>query len=232
MTMLPLLRVLQLADTAFPTGMYAHSHGLEGMVRLGLVRTADDVAVVVESYLVWSVAPADGVALLEAARAAGAGDLESLVAMDRLLLAMRWPGELRSAATQVGRRVLQATAGFWERDPDGASARYRDLAAVGDPPGCSAVALGVVAWEAAVPPEQLLAGLFHGAAMGMLNAAQRLMPLGHADAQGILNRLQPVMADLAGEIRGRPWQEMAGFAPELEIAAAEHEHDALRMFAS
>ncbi|BDP44271.1 hypothetical protein DAETH_42400 (plasmid) [Deinococcus aetherius] len=37
------LRLLQLADSAFPTGAYAFSDGLETLTQRGDVRTADDL---------------------------------------------------------------------------------------------------------------------------------------------------------------------------------------------
>ena len=55
-----LLAILQLADSFFPAGMFAHSHGLEGMVNRGLVRSAEDVAEFLENQFSWSVMPSDG----------------------------------------------------------------------------------------------------------------------------------------------------------------------------
>lgn len=106
------LAALQLADSFFPTGMYAHSHGLEGLVARGQVRTAADVYQFLENQLTLAVLPSDGVALLNACRAADAGDLESLMAIDRLLYALKLPQELRNASTQLGQRLLAETAGL------------------------------------------------------------------------------------------------------------------------
>lgn len=90
--------------------MYAHSHGLEGMVRRGLVRTAAEVEELLVSQLAWSVLPSDGVALLNAHRAAAEGDLPTVLEIDRLLHALKLPAELRAASSQHGRRLLQETA--------------------------------------------------------------------------------------------------------------------------
>jgi len=229
LTLLAILRALQLADSAFPLGMFAHSHGLEGMVRRGLVTSGVELEEFIRNQLEWSVAPAEGVALLNAHRAAALGAIEDLFAMDRLLLAMRWASELRSASTQAGRRLLAETAGFsWER----VLAPYRDAAATGTTPGAGAVVLGVVAWEAGVPGEIALAGYLHSLTLGTLNAAQRLLPLTHSQAQQILSRAQQLTGNLIESIRGRPWQAMSCFTPELDLTAAGHETDQLRMFAS
>ena len=51
------LAALQLSDSFFPTGMYAHSHGLEPMVSRRLVRTADDVEEFLAGQLIGSLLP-------------------------------------------------------------------------------------------------------------------------------------------------------------------------------
>jgi urease accessory protein len=38
-----LLRLLQLSDTAFPTGSFAHSMGLEAFAGAGRLRSAEDL---------------------------------------------------------------------------------------------------------------------------------------------------------------------------------------------
>ena len=105
-TGLNLLRTLQLADSFFPTGAYAHSQGLEGMAALGWVRDARGVGEYLAELLTGAVLPSDGVALRHAHRAAGAGDLDTITGIDRLLHAMKLPEELRRASTQSGRRFL------------------------------------------------------------------------------------------------------------------------------
>src|SRR2546428_7769823 len=94
------LSLLQLSDSAFPVGMYAHSHGLEGMVREGLIRSAEDVESLLRNQLLHSVLPSDGAALVQAHGAI----LSRVLEIDRLLFAMKLPAELRAASCQVGRR--------------------------------------------------------------------------------------------------------------------------------
>src|SRR3954447_20940697 len=122
------LAALQLADSAFPTGAYAHSQGLEGMVRRGLVRDAAGVAEFLAQSLAWSLIPADGVALLNAHRAAASGEQETLIAIDDALHALKLAAELRAASRQVGRRLLAETAAFVA---DGAHGRYRAAVVAG-----------------------------------------------------------------------------------------------------
>ena len=58
---LGLLGALQLADSAFPAGLYAFSHGLETAVHEARVRTAADLERFLEDWLAWQVGPGDAV---------------------------------------------------------------------------------------------------------------------------------------------------------------------------
>ena len=231
-----LLSAFQLADSFFPSGMYAHSHGLETMISRGRVRNAPDVAEFLENQFSWTVFPSDGVALLESYRAAAVGDLSQIVAIDDLLLSMKVPAELRNASTQLGQRLL-TEVGAW----DSLQSRLlleeytqRVLAghAPGNAPGNGSVALGVVGQALEMDAAAILMTLCHSYAVSVLGAASRLMPFTHTDAQTILRRLHPLLERLTGEIWERRWSEMRAFSPELDLAAMNHERDDVRLFAS
>ncbi len=224
-----LLTLLQLADSAFPSGMYAHSQGLEGMVRRGLVRTPADVEEFLNAQLTSALLPSDGVALLNAHACAGAGDAATLVEIDRMLYAMKLAAELRAASTQVGRRLLQETAAFTDAP---ALIAYRTAVDAGDAPGNSAVAFGVIAAALDVPAEAALMAVCHSHMASVLGAALRLLPIGHGDTQAILRRLHPVVAAEVAALTNRSWTEMTAFTPQLDLVSTGHETDDLRMFAS
>ncbi len=224
-----LLTILQFADSAFPTGMYAHSHGLEGMVRRGLVRTPADVETLLRNQLAMSILPADGVALLQAHAFAAAADVLEVMEIDRLLFVMKLPSELRGASCQVGQRLLTEAARFTD---NGTLSSYRDKVALKESPGNGAVAFGVIAAAMQMPAEAALLASCHSHAVSVLGAAMRLLPFGHSDAQAILHRLQPVIANNVNDLRSRSWREMASFTPQLDILAELHAQDDLRMFAS
>ena len=231
-----LLTALQLADSFFPSGMYAHSHGLEAMVRRGLVQNPTDVAEFLENQFNWTVMLSDGVALLESCRAAAQGDLSQIVAIDELLLAMKAPTELRNASTQLGLRLLSEAGKRASLPPHPLLAEYTRLVRAGNysghAPGNGAVALGVVGQALGVDAAATLMVLCHSYAVSVLGAASRLIPFAHTDAQAILRCLHPLLERLSGEIWQRHWSEMWAFSPELDLAAMNHEGDEVRFFAS
>jgi len=239
-TAMSFLATLQLADSFFPTGGYVHSQGLEGMVRRELVRNAADVEEFLGNSLTQALIPADGVALLNAHRAALAGATAELVAIDHLLHASKLAAELRAASRQVGRRLLAETAALVV---DTTHAEYRAAVAAGAAPGHAAVAagaapghaavaLGATAAARAIPAETALLAFCHTHSVGVLGAALRLLPFTHSQAQAILHRLHPTIAHEVRRIRRRHWRNMGAFAPELDLVAIGHETEDLRQFAS
>ena len=98
--------LLQLSDAAFPTGSYAHSYGLEEIVRQGAVCDEESLREFLREHVIPALTHVDLPLVREARSAAIAGDREDLVAIDRLAGALRIPRELREASLQTGRRRL------------------------------------------------------------------------------------------------------------------------------
>lgn len=223
------LTALQLGDSFFPSGMYAHSQGLEAMINRGLVASLDDLEDFLTDQMRWSVLPGDGVALMNAHAAARAGDLGEVIRIDRMLSALRLPPELREASRQLGRRLLAETHSF------GLVAKptaYPEAVERGESPGNGAVAWGVIAQAAGLAPQHALLVFCHGHAVSILGAAMRMLPVSHSDAQQVLRRLHPILIEAVDMIERTPWAEMTAFTPTLDILAICHESDELKMFAS
>src|SRR5689334_8680096 len=130
--MKPALALLQLCDSFFPTGMFAHSLGLEGMVQRGRVRSLDDLERLLLALLTHTVISSDGVALINAHRAVGFGEVEEMRAIDRRLFLMKAAPELRTASQQHGRRLLTETATYTD---NATLAQYRALVTKRECPG-------------------------------------------------------------------------------------------------
>ena len=227
------LAALQLADSFFPSGTYAHSQGLEGMVTRGWVTNADDLGAYLHNLLHFSILPCDGVALLNGHLAAHDEDLATLTDIDWRLHAMKLPEELRRASCHTGRRILDETAPLLcGRVGFSVHGEFRQLVMNRDTPGTGAVALSVASYAAGVEAETALLMFCHSFAVGVLGAAQRLLPIRHSEAQRILHSLQGPVAGSAHDLRVRDWREMTSFTPQADIASMLHEHDDVRMFAS
>jgi len=223
------LEAFRLADSFLPVGTYTVSYGLEQFVADDRVTDADELEALLETYLRRQVGPAELVALRAAHAAARTGDLDAVCDADRRLAAVTLAAEFRESATQSGKRLLSLQSDL--RDDD-LLARYAERVDEGATPGNYAVVLGVTAALAGVEERQACLLCCHGFATGLLGAAQRLLSLGHTDAQRILDGLRPVMSEAADDSADRSIDEMTPFAPLVDVLAADHERAERRLFAS
>ena len=75
-------RLLQISDSAFPRGAFAHSYGLETYVAEGAITSAGELEEFIASLLRHGVATLDGVYLREAFQAKAGDDLPKILALD------------------------------------------------------------------------------------------------------------------------------------------------------
>jgi urease accessory protein len=223
------LETFRLADSFLPVGTYTASYGLEQFVQDDRVRDASDLKALLTTYLRRQIGAADLVALRTAHAAARAGDLEKINSADRQLTAVTLPAEFRESAQRSGDRLLSLQRELRESD---LLDRYADRVEEDDTPGNYAVVLGVATGLADVDEREACLLCCHGFVTGLLGAAQRLLSLGHTDAQRILNALQPVMITAVNDSSGRALQDMTPFAPLIDILAADHERAERRLFVS
>ncbi|MFE3498834.1 urease accessory protein UreF [Kitasatospora sp. NPDC059160] len=223
-----LLVSLQLTDSAFPSGFYTLSHGLEGYAQAKAV-TADTMPVLLADLLRHSVGPADATALALAHRAAGAGDWALLAETDQRLHATKLNRELRLAATRTGRQLLDIARESVGGEP---LERYAALVADKRAPGCQAVAAGVAYASAAVPVEQAVAGDLFAFCTSFVGAALRLRLTDHRKAQVVLRATAPVIREVVAAALERESAELGGCVPVADAMSGRHERAEARLFAS
>jgi urease accessory protein len=226
MSIARMMRVLQFGDSLLPIGSFSFSNALESAVQEGTVR---DTATLGEFVTAAArrAATSDGIALLEAHRAATERDIGRIVEADRAVFQRKLGEETRTMTVRMGRKLAEvATAtvqapllGLWLD-------RVRD----GITPGTYPVGLGVLFAELGSPEEDAFAVHQYGVAMTMLSAALRLMRIDHRQVQALLYAAhQTVPADYAG-VREASLADMASFTPMTDILAAVHVRSHVRMF--
>jgi len=223
------LESFRLADSFLPVGTYTVSYGLEQFIQDDRVEDAADLEVLLSTYLRRQVGPAELVALRAAHAAATEGDLDAVCRADRRLSAVTLAAEFRESAQQSGDRLLSLQTELRE---EALLDRYAERVDADEAPGNYAVVLGVATGLAGVPVREACLLCCHGFVTGLLGAAQRLLSLGHTDAQRILDDLQPVMTAAVDDSADRGIDEMTPFAPLIDVLAAEHERAERRLFAS
>jgi urease accessory protein len=221
--------LLQAGDSFYPTGSYAHSFGLEGLVQAGVIR---DRATLRE-FLLRSVLPSLRQAELplaaQAWQAFGAGDWERVGELCRLSSALRAPRELRTASANIGRQRAELAAQL-RMSP--LAEDYIRRAAAEDWPFSAAVSAALEGRVLGAPQVAVLAGVYYASNASLLSAAMKILRLGQNAAQALLTEaLQAAPAVITAAERV-PFDEIGWFNPWLDIASARHEAADSRMFIS
>jgi UreF/CobW/HypB/UreG, nucleotide-binding domain len=104
-----MMPALQFGDSMLPTGSFSFSNGLESAVQQHIVH---DRATLAEFTLsvVRRAAATDGIALLEAYRAAGASNLDRIKAADSALFSRKLGEEARTMTVRMGRSLAELGA--------------------------------------------------------------------------------------------------------------------------
>jgi urease accessory protein len=229
-----LLSLLQLSDTAFPSGRYTLSHGLEPLVQSGHVTLPGDSSTLgrlLGDSVRFGAGPSDGVALACAHRAVGdtGVDLELLTHVDTRLTAVKLPREVREASRRTGRAVLAAAiAAIGGR----ALHDYAERVGAGGSPGNHAVVVGLLSASLGVPRLEAVVGELYAFSSSWVGAAVRLGLVDHRGAQALLHRARPMIATTALQVLGRDAGEISSCTPLLDVMAMRHEQAELRLFAS
>ncbi|RKN21227.1 urease accessory protein UreF [Micromonospora musae] len=220
------LRLLQFGDSMFPVGAFAFSNGLEMAVQAGVVRDRAELAEFVRT-VTHVAATGDGVALLHGHRGAVAGDLDRIRRADEAVHLRKLSEEARTMTLRMGRKLAEAAgqvAGdsmldkrFRDAEPDGVPVTYP-------------VALGALFAGLGLGEEEAFAVHQYGVAATLLSAALRLMRIGHLDTQAILYEVNGTAAEEYQRAAVADLDDMAAFAPMVDVLAAAHVHAHVRMF--
>jgi urease accessory protein len=227
--MTTLLRLLQLADSGFPTGAYAFSHGLEGLHAMGLVTNEADVHAFARTQIEETLARQDLPAGHHAHRLADATDLDGLIRLDNLLSALKPVPAFRNASTRIGRQTLESTLPLY---PAPFALAYHDAVRQENSPGHHAVAFAVVTNAAGIDAASAVAAYGAASLYGYVAAAVRLGVIGQGAAQRIVARLEPKLEVALDAAPSLGIDDLGGYTPLIDIAGMCQPSLLARMFAS
>jgi urease accessory protein len=225
----PLLALLHLCDSLFPTGGYAHSDGLEAAASSGAVVNGATFREWMDTLLHESLACVDGPAVLLAWEGFAERRWSELRVLDNELYAQRPSSTVRSASRTVGTRLLRT----WGRlRPHPAIDAMLSIDGAGHAGSWTlTVAFGAVGASAGIEQHAALEGFVYTRLAAAASAAMRLMPLGQLEAHAIV---AASLADVPGVCRGvmarrdRP----SSFTPLFDLAAMGQQYVPSRLFRS
>jgi len=243
MSFLPLLRLQQLADSAFPIGSAAHSFGLEALVETSALQV-ENLERFFEDYIEESgaleaaycaascVLAAPGQAGSDYRRASSAL-LREWLAWSAELSARKLARESRDGSAAMGRRFLRLAASL-SGDP-----LLMQAAETVSESGAEvhlAACFGFVAGALGIEASTAVPAYLQQSMTALVSACQRLLPLGQTQAHQILWNLKPAILHVSeGAVEsggaGSPARTSC-FTPLVDLAAARHAGMYTRLFMS
>jgi len=221
-----LLTLLQLSDSALPTGAFSHSFGMESYLETGQVHDEASFAHWLRLFLEQSLTYTDGLLLRLAFEA---DNDQRIIELDRLIHASALPRQLRIAAQKMGARMLAvALAGF--AVPSLRS--YQQAVQAGTGTGHPAIAYALAARGAGAPLADALSSYLFSTATSLTQNAIRAIPLGQDAGQRVIRQMHETVNAAVAKIFTLDGQDLGVATPGLEIAQMRHEHQRARMFMS
>lgn len=246
-----LLKLMHIADSAFPIGASAHSFGLETLTAEGIV-----TAPALEGFLtdlLWETGRLEGCFVRWAYRCVTVAEIEATdplpdrdrwLTLNQQLSAFKSARESREASATLGRRFLQTLAHIEQSSP------LQQLYTVASQQGVPihyCTAFGLVSRVVGVAESAAVLAYLQQTSMGLVSAALRLLPIGQGRAVELLWRLKTTVAtvtaateQLVAASGSDPAPDafflcdptLSTFTPLLDLASMRHPTLSTRLFIS
>lgn len=228
-----LAALLQLTDSALPTGAFSHSFGLESYLESGEVRDEATLLAWLEGFLATQLTYTDAVAVRRAhaaVHAPGCADgLPGVEALDAELTALLVPAQIRAASLKMGRRVLEIARDAF---PSAGVEEYSAAVAEGRCAGHYTIAFALAGGGEGLAEETLVEAYLYSTLTSLTYNAVRAIPLGQLAGQRVLATLRTEVPAAVVRSQSADPRHFGAAAPALEIHQMRHEHQHARMFMS
>jgi len=221
--------LLQAGDSFYPTGSYAHSFGLEGLVQAGVIRDRETLRAFVLQSALPTLRQVELPLAAHAWRAFATPDWTAIGELCLLSSALKTAREARTASENIGRQRAELTAAL-HASP--LAHEFLRRASEHDWPTGAAIAAALEGRVLGAPLTAVLAGITYANLAALISAAMKILRLGQNASQSLLTEALRAAPEIIAAAESTPLDEIGWFNPWLDIASARHETADSRMFIS
>lgn len=224
-----LLHLIQIHDSAFPTGTFAHSFGMETYIQEGKIRELDDLFNFCDSYLRYNLATTDGILVKEAYGLAREKDIDGLLKLEQICHGMKLSAESRKGSSMLGRQFYRMVSPLKESDLLdiwGKKISQNEIS------GHYPIVYGIYLASMAVNLRTALSMFLHSSLTTIVQNAVRAVPFGQSGGIEVSYRLIPIIQEITSELMQKTLDDLNNNAIGLEISSMNHEFLYSRLFIS
>lgn len=222
--------LLQINDSLFPIGAYAHSYGLETYIQRGIVHDEASAEIYLENRMRYGILYSDLLGVRLSYEAAQKGDLDKLDQLEDTLEASRVPSEMREASRKLGNRfvkTLMYTNPAWNEGIFGEYVKRRQGKTI-----CHPCAYGVFCACREINLKEAMAAFLYAQASAAVTTCVKSIPLSQMEGQKLLYSFHQFLDEIVSQAGALPEEMLCASAPGFDLRCIQHEKLYSRIYMS
>lgn len=223
------LHLIQIHDTAFPTGSFAHSFGIETYIQENILQNEHNLKQFLDMYIRHNLASADAIFVKEAYFFAQQQDEKALIHLENICHGIKLSPETRKASAMMGRQFLHTVHQLSENE---LIMLWHEKLKNKEIKGHYSIVYGIYTAILGVDVKMALEMFLYSSISALVQNAVRAVPLGQMSGVKTIFALLPVILETARRVMTLGLDDLDNNSIALEIASMKHEFLHSRLFIS